>query len=94
MNSQRTIHYAHDAVWRRYDDQVAVISLDVSRVRLFNVVGSFLWERCDGSTLAGLVAAVTERFAVDEATARADVEAFVDDLVARGLLRPAAGGSP
>ncbi len=90
MNAQRTVHHARDAVWRRYDDQVAVISLDTSRVRLFNAVGSFLWERCDGSTIDQLVAAVRERFAVDEATAHADVVAFLDDLVARGLLRPAA----
>lgn len=93
MNAQRTVHHARDAVWRRYDDQVAVISLDTSRVRLFNPVGSFLWERCDGSTVDQLVAAVCERFAVDEVSARADVEAFLDDLVQRGLLRPE-GPSP
>lgn len=92
MNAQRTVHHASDAVWRRYDDQVAVISLDANRVRLFNAVGSFLWERCDGSTVDQMVAAVCERFAVDEATARADVERFVDDLAARGLLRPASEG--
>jgi pyrroloquinoline quinone biosynthesis protein D len=91
MNTPRTVHHSGDAVWRRYDDQVAVISLDASRVRLFNTVGSFLWERCDGATLDQLVVAVCERFAVDEATARADVESFVADLVGRGLLRPAAG---
>lgn len=91
MNAQRTVHHARDAVWRRYDEQVAVISLDASRVRLFNAVGSFLWERCDGATVDQLVAAVRDRFAVDEATARADVEGFVDDLVARGLLRPVEG---
>lgn len=93
MNAQRTIHHARDAVWRRYDDQVAVISLDANRVRLFNAVGSFLWEQCDGATLDSMVAAVCERFAVDEGTAQVDVEVFVDDLVARGLLRPE-GGAP
>jgi hypothetical protein len=89
MSAQRTIHHAGDAVWRRYDDQVAVISLEESRVRLLNEVGSFLWERCDGATIDQIVAAVCERFAVDEATARADVVAFIDDLAARGLLRSA-----
>lgn len=91
MNAQRIVHHAGDAVWRRYDDQVAVISLDASRVRLFNPVGSFLWERCDGATIGDMVLAVCQRFAVDEPTARADVEAFIDDLVARGLLRPVEG---
>ncbi len=90
MNAQRTVHHAPDAVWRRYDDQVAVISLDANRVRLFNGVGSFLWEHCDGTTLEQMVSAVCARFAVDEVTARADVEGFIDDLVARGLLRPIA----
>lgn len=93
MNAQHTLHHAPDAVWRRYDDQVAVISLDASRVRLFNAVGSFLWEHCDGATIDQMVSAVCQRFAVDEATARADVVGFVDDLVARGLLR-SAGGQP
>jgi pyrroloquinoline quinone biosynthesis protein D len=92
MNAQSTLHHASDAVWRRYDDQVAVISLDASRVRLFNAVGSFLWERCDGATLDQMVAAVCAQFTVDEATARVDVQGFVDDLVERGLLRPAAVG--
>lgn len=91
MSAQRTVHHAPDTVWRRYDDQVAVISLDANRVRLFNAVGSFLWESCDGATLEQMVAAVCARFAVDEATARADVAGFLDDLSARGLLRPAAG---
>ncbi len=92
MNTHQTIHHARDAVWRRYDDQVAVISLDANRVRLFNAVGSFLWERCDGSTVDHMVAAVCEHFDVGEATARADVERFLDDLTSRGLLRPEAPG--
>lgn len=91
MNSQRTVHHVGDVVWRRYDDQVAVISLETSRVRLFNAVGSFLWERCNGATLDQMVAAVCGRFVVDEATARADVESFLDDLITRGLIAPGSG---
>ena len=91
MNAQRTVHHARDAVWRSYDDQVAVISLDVSRVRLFNAVGSFLWENCNDASIDDMVHAVCTRFDVDEVTARTDVERFVDDLVARGLLQLAEG---
>ncbi len=91
MSTERKLRHAPDAVWRRYDEQVAVISLDVSRVRLFNGVGSFLWERSDGASVDELVQAVCARFAIDEATARADVEAFVADLSARGLLREGSG---
>ncbi len=70
----------------------AIISMDANRIRLLNRVGSFLWERCDGSTVDHMVAAVCEHFDVGEATARADVERFLDDLTSRGLLRPEAPG--
>ena len=46
-----------------------------------NRLGVFLWEKLtEGSTTEELVRAVTDRYDVDEATARKDIEAFVDSL--------------
>lgn len=86
MNPHATLHHSPDAAWRRIDGQVAIISLDANRVRLLNRVGSYLWERCDGRTPAQLVDDACARFAVDADVARRDVDAFVDDLVGRGLI--------
>ena len=91
-----TLHRAPDAAWRRVEDQVAIISLGANRVRVLNDVGAFVWERCDGATVDALVDAVCAAFSVDAPTARRDVTAFVDELVARGMLvaRPDAERAP
>ncbi|MBL8604186.1 MAG: PqqD family protein [Myxococcales bacterium] len=81
-----TLHRAPDAVWRRVEDQVTIISMEVNRVRLLNGVGGYLWERCDGSTRESLVDALCARYAVSREVAERDVAHFVDDLVQRGLL--------
>lgn len=86
MTPTHRLRRAADAAWRRVDDEVAIISMDANRVRLLNRVGSFLWEHCEGATVDELVATVCARYEVDEATARADVGAFVSDLQERGLL--------
>lgn len=93
-HADATLHRAPDAAWRRVDDQVAIISLGANRVRVLNDVGSFVWERCDGATVDGLVTAVCGAFDVDEPTARRDVTAFVDDLLNRGMLVPHASAEP
>lgn len=78
---------ARDTAWRRVEDEVAIISMDVNRIRLLNRVGSFLWERCDNATVGELVDALCARYDVDADTARRDVDAFIEDLHGRGLLR-------
>lgn len=86
MNPQARLRRSADTAWRRVEDEVAIISMDANRIRLLNRIGSFLWERCEGATLDELTAAVCARYEVDGDTARRDVEAFVDDLRARGLV--------
>lgn len=50
-----------------------------------NEVGSFVWERLDGTRgPAALAREVTDAFDVDGATARRDVDAFVALLVGAG----------
>lgn len=86
MNPSTRLRRAADTAWRRVEDEVAIISMDANRIRLLNMVGSFLWERCDGATVGDLVEAVCARYEVDPDTARRDVAAFVEDLRGRGLL--------
>lgn len=93
MNSDVILRHSTDVAWRRIDGLVAIISIEANRVRLLNRVGSFLWERCDGRTPEALVGDTCARFEVAEATARRDIEEFVDDLMSRGLITAAPTGA-
>lgn len=93
FSSDQTLERAPDAVWREIDGRAAVISLDGGRIRTLNPVGAFVWSLLDGRPVAALREALAERYpdvAADE-LAR-DLDAFLDDLSRRGLVRPA--GSP
>lgn len=61
--------------------------LDLSIMITLNDTGRFLWERLEkGAETDELVAALLAEYEVDEATARAGVEAFVEKLEANELL--------
>ena len=58
-----------------------------SEVKVLNPVAIKVFAMLDGShSLESIVAAVTEEFNVDDAQATADVEAFLGELNANGLL--------
>lgn len=82
----RRIRRSPTAAWREIDGQVAVVSTDVNRVRLLNAVGSFVWIQCEEKTLDELVDAVAARYRIDRDRATVDVQSFVDDLSARGMI--------
>jgi hypothetical protein len=59
-----------------------------SEVKVLNPVGSTIYSMLDGThTIDELVAAVVEEFEVDKASATQDVEAFLGELAAQGMLR-------
>lgn len=61
--------------------------LDLSIMITLNDTGRFLWERLEkGAEVDELVAALLEEYDVDEATARAGVDAFVTKLEENALL--------
>jgi hypothetical protein len=54
---------------------------------LMNGVGGVVWSAIErGETIGEIVTAVVARFRVDQATARADIGKFVDELFAAGLV--------
>ena len=58
-----------------------------------NDVGQWVWERLDGArTVGDLAAEACLEFDVAPEAARADVEAFLHDVLAAGLVVPADGG--
>jgi hypothetical protein len=75
--------------WRELNGQIIVLDLNRSSYVSLDGAGSMLWLRlAGGATLDELVATVLEAYDVDDATARADVVAFLDDLRLRGFLAP------
>lgn len=86
MNPSAVVSRAAAEAWREVDGEVVVVSIDANRVRLLNDVGAFVWKRCDRATVRELVDAVHGAYACTWEVARADVERFVEDLAARGML--------
>ena len=78
---------SRDVEWRTVGDEVVVLDLASSTYVSVNAVGTAVWPLLvDGTTRDALVAAVVERFDVDEERAGRDLDAFVGQLDAAKLL--------
>ena len=70
--------------------EAVVLSLDTKVLRGLNAVGSRVWDLIDGArTLDQIVDVIVAEFDVTRPVAAADVEAFVRQLVDKGLVSPA-----
>jgi hypothetical protein len=73
--------------WRLVEGEVVALDVRASRYLGLNETGTALWPLLiAGTELDDLVAHLRSTFGVDEATARADVAAFVSALRSRDLL--------
>lgn len=71
-----------DCAFQTLDGETVVLIPRKRTVHQLNEVGSFLWaELARPASLARLVERVCEEFEVDETNARADVLAFVRELI-------------
>lgn len=87
MSTAGRLRVRRNVLHRPVADEVVVFDLDSQLVHGLDGVAAFVWQRlADEPTLVELTAAVVERFAVDEATATADLERFVAELGAAGLV--------
>jgi len=76
-----------DVAWQTIGDEAVLMSLaPEGRVVGLNPAGSLLWSMLEERDENGLVAAVVERFAIDDARAREDVRGFLALLRERGLV--------
>ena len=75
-----------DVAWQTIGDEAVLMSLaPEGRVLGLNPTGSLVWSMLEERDEEGLVAAVVQRFAVDDARAREDVRRFLAFLRERGL---------
>jgi hypothetical protein len=78
-----------DVAWRKVDDELFAITPDGMLHNVQSAVGVTIFELLmAGSSLADIATAVEAEFAVDKATAQADLDQFVVALLAKGILVP------
>ena len=73
--------------WREVDGEILALDLAGSRYLGTNPAGALLWKAlAAGATRDALADALVAEFAIDRARAAADVDVFLRDLAAQGLL--------
>jgi hypothetical protein len=73
--------------WQVVDGEAVLLDLEGRRILGLNPAGSHLWGLLDGQrSPAELATALAERFNLGAERARADVDAFLAELYARGLV--------
>lgn len=78
----------HNALeWRLVEGEIVALDLERSEYLLVNRTGAVLWPLLvAGASPAEMVDRLVERYGLDEALVRADIDAFVAGLAARQLL--------
>jgi hypothetical protein len=85
-DQRRPKHHPRTAA-RVFSGEAVVISPAENMVRMFNPVGSRIWELADGQrTVEEIAQQLTAEYDVQLPAARVEVGEFVDALVAKGLL--------
>lgn len=75
--------------YRTIAGEARVISVQDSRLHHLDPVATFIWEQIGSGerTVQQIAAAVVEAFDVDTEVARLDLEEFLQELTALGLIR-------
>lgn len=78
---------ASTSAWRLIAGEAVILSLDTKVLRGLNAVGSRVWDLIDGQrTVDDIVGVIVEEFDVPPPQASADVQAFVRELLDKGLV--------
>jgi hypothetical protein len=73
--------------WRLIDDELVAVDVEGSTYLSANPSASLLWGAlADGATHIELVDRLVERYGIEQQQAESDVDAFLEDLTAKGLL--------
>lgn len=86
LTDATTLRRNPDAVWRSFGEETAVLAPASNAVHTLNAVAARCWELSDGRTLAAILDAIEAEFDVERERLEADVRAFVEQLVERGLV--------
>ncbi|HWF72781.1 MAG TPA: PqqD family protein [Solirubrobacteraceae bacterium] len=73
--------------WKQIDDEIVVLDGRASNYLSAGGAGVILWHMLEsGATADELSAALVDKYSIDEASARADVDSFLAELTEQGLL--------
>jgi hypothetical protein len=76
-----------DLSWRELDGEIVALDNGESVYLATNRAGTLIWRKlAEGTTRADLVDELVATFAIDPERATTDVDTFVGDLQAKGLL--------
>lgn len=80
-------HRCDEVKWQVVDDEAILVHLESGYYFSLNPVGLWIWKHADGETsLAQLIHGLTEEFDVDDDRAGADARAFLEHMLAEGLM--------
>ncbi len=83
IDSSRQVSQHTQAAARTVEDQALIVLTRRGEVLVLNASGTWLWERLAGGPAVGeLAAGLAARYALAPAQALADVQAFIDSLLA------------
>jgi hypothetical protein len=78
---------APQMAWQTLDDELVLHNTDGKELLGVNAVGARIWDLADGTrSIDEIAAVIVAEFAVDAATAHADVRAYLDALAAAGAI--------
>ncbi len=78
-------------LFRELDGETVLVDIDSGTYFGLDEVGTFIWNLIDeGVAPDAIPARITEAFEVEEDVARRDLEAFLQELLGKGLVEPAA----
>jgi hypothetical protein len=90
-----TYRRADELPFRTLGEETVVVNTRTREVHVLNGTGSRIWGLLSSArSLAGLVEALEEEFALDPTVAMDEVAAFVGDLVDKGLVTVARRSVP
>ncbi len=79
-----------DVSWRTIEGQVVLIHNRLGEIMVLNEVGSYAWQHFEDG-LEALVGNIAHEYEVPPETARADLNAFMEELIQAGGLVPSPG---
>jgi hypothetical protein len=75
------------ATSRAFDDEAVVIDPTTNIARMFNSVGTRVWDLADGThSIAEIASIIAAEYAVTPSEAEQEVSRFVEELVERELV--------
>jgi hypothetical protein len=86
VTEETRVRRARRTAARTIGGRSVVVVIDSQAMHTLSEVGTLVFERADGASVAALVDIVVDEFDVDRETAFADVRAFVEELLALGAF--------